>query len=130
MPRKRQPRDVPPNQPYGRGQALGQMMQDGPVLPNGGAPEDMPPTRGATREQLLEMAQSFAGPMERPLNAPTDNPGEPVTAGTGIGPGPGPEVLYHGRGRNDRYATMLETIASSTNDPRIARLAKAARARA
>ena len=34
-----------------------------------------------------------AGPSLMPLDAPTQRPNEPVTAGAPVGPGPGPEVI-------------------------------------
>jgi hypothetical protein len=50
-----------------------------------------PDVRGATATDVRQAAQS-AGPIT-PLYAPSERPGEPVTAGISLGAGPGPEVL-------------------------------------
>lgn len=60
-------------------------------------------------KELNELATSAplaaAGPMVVALDAPTQRPNEPVTAGVDVGPGPGPEVL--GGPRRDRTADLL-----------------------
>lgn len=65
----RQPVRNPGGLPYGQNQALQQMQEAAP------------------------MAQSNTLPPVTPIHAPTQNPGEPVTAGVNAGPGPGPEAL-------------------------------------
>lgn len=50
-----------------------------------------PNVRGATATDVRQAAQS-AGSIT-PLYAPSERPGEPVTAGISLGAGPGPEVL-------------------------------------
>ena len=70
---------------------------------------DLPPSQGAKRlpnaaygEQQQFQAEQAGAPMAKaenplanvvPLNAPTQRPSEPVTAGVDAGPGPGREVL-------------------------------------
>ena len=70
---------------------------------------DLPPSQGAKRlpnaaygEQKQFQAEQAGAPMAKaenplanvvPLNAPTQRPSEPVTAGVDAGPGPGREVL-------------------------------------
>jgi hypothetical protein len=71
---------------------------------------DLPPKQGIKRlpnpaygEQKEFMGQQAAAPMAAagnplggnvvPLNAPTQRPNEPVTAGVDAGPGPGSEIL-------------------------------------
>jgi hypothetical protein len=53
-----------------------------------------------------------------PLDAPTERPGEPVTAGAPVGAGPGPEVLGLPNPRSEaqelvKYLPMLERRANS-----------------
>lgn len=70
---------------------------------------DLPPSQGAKRlpdaaygEQQQFQAEQAGAPMAKaenplanvvPLNAPTQRPSEPVTAGVDAGPGPGREIL-------------------------------------
>lgn len=70
---------------------------------------DLPPSQGAKRlpdaaygEQQQFQAEQAGAPLAKaenplanvvPLNAPTQRPSEPVTAGVDAGPGPGREVL-------------------------------------
>jgi hypothetical protein len=71
---------------YGAAQASAQAQQAVPLAqtaPVGGAPPDM--------ARVLPQAQAFQ--MPAPLNAPTNNPNEPVTHGMMGGPGGGSEVL-------------------------------------
>lgn len=65
----RQPIRNPGGLPYGDNQALTQQQQAAP------------------------MAQSPGLPPVTPIHAPTENPGEPITAGVDRGPGPGSEAL-------------------------------------
>lgn len=43
------------------------------------------------------MAGAAPLPPPSPLDAPTEHPDEPVTAGSAFGPGPGPDALGLGR---------------------------------
>jgi hypothetical protein len=84
---------------------------------------DLPPKQGIKRlpnpaygEQQDFMNQEAAAPMAQaqnplagvvPLNAPTQRPNEPVTAGVDAGPGPGSEIL----GMKTGMDTQLEDIS-------------------
>lgn len=62
-----------------------------------------------------------------PLNAPTQRPDEPVTAGSNFGPGPGPEALGNATGQAADYSSArstLQSIASASNNPEAAALLK------
>lgn len=66
----KQPMRAPTGMPYGEAGALMQSQRDAPL------PESNP-----------------AAPPPVELGAPTERPGQPVTAGAALGPGPGPEAL-------------------------------------
>jgi hypothetical protein len=80
-----------------------------------------PNVRGATATDVRQAAQS-AGPIT-PLYAPSERPGEPVTAGIAMGAGPGPEVLgmsvnqdtEEDRNRLISYLPALEAAAADPN---------------
>jgi hypothetical protein len=62
-----------------------------------------------------------------PLNAPTQRPDEPVTAGSNFGPGPGPEALGNAGGQAADYSSArstLQSIAAASNNPEAAALLK------
>jgi hypothetical protein len=71
--------------PYGQNQAVNQMQ--------GAAP-------------MMDTSDTGAPPII-PLHAPSQRPGEPVTAGVPVGPGPGPEVLS-----NTPYRRVTDMLAS------------------
>lgn len=76
-----------------------------------------------------EMAQAQQREMPRitPLNAPTERPDEPVTAGAPSGPGVGPEAIGLGMTNRDqskidareiaKYLPALEKLANSEGVP-------------
>lgn len=73
-------------------------------------------------QQLRMAAAMQAAQRMRPptsLYAPTQRPGEPITAGMPIGPGPGPEVTRTG----NRVARTYRLIADITGDPKFQELA-------
>lgn len=75
-----QPVRVATGQTYGR---AGEQADAQRALPlPAPAPPPAPPAQGTVT----------AGPLT-PLNAPTQRPNEPLTAGLPTGPGPGPEIL-------------------------------------
>jgi hypothetical protein len=84
----------------------------------GGAAPAPGPTSPADR---LTAAMALLGRMSpgRSLEAPSERPGEPLTAGMALGPGPGPEVLRPG----DRATQSLRMLASFSDDPGLAELA-------
>lgn len=53
------------------------------------------------------------------LDAPSERPGEPVTAGLPVGPGPGPEALGMGgvEPERDRLASYLPTLELLASQP-------------
>jgi hypothetical protein len=55
----------------------------------------------------------------RALDAPTERPDQPLTAGLSLGPGPGPEVLRPG----DRASQSLRVLADFSDDPALEELA-------
>lgn len=62
-----------------------------------------------------------------PLNAPTQRPDEPVTAGAPLGPGPGPEVMGPAQSmRTAQYQSasdLLSNIAAGSDNPDLQALA-------
>jgi hypothetical protein len=72
------------------------------------------------------MAQSERPPMPQvtPINAPTQRPEEPVTAGAPAGPGPGPEAIGVGQTMRDQsridtrqIAQYLPSLEQMANQP-------------
>lgn len=51
------------------------------------------------------------------LTAPTDRPGEPVTAGLASGPGPGPEALGQPPLQQDPTVGLLKGLLSAYPNP-------------
>lgn len=80
---------------YGEGQALQEMQRSAPMAaaarPNVSAPKMQPAMSPVTS-----------------IFAPTERPGEPLTAGMPFGEGPGPEALNLGRNAD----TLSNTLAS------------------
>ncbi|HEU4686486.1 MAG TPA: hypothetical protein VFS39_18410 [Nitrospira sp.] len=74
-------RDIP-SQSYGDGVQFRSLEQAAPMAAND-VPQPSPNAGGAQRPPVDVI----------PLNAPTTNPDEPVTAGSPLGPGPGLESL-------------------------------------
>jgi hypothetical protein len=66
---------------YGQGQAMMDLQRSAPMAASG----------AQTQGQMPSPQPSAAPPV--PLDAPTQRPDEPLTAGNPRGPGPGPEVL-------------------------------------
>lgn len=82
--------------------------------------------------QARDMASLLAAAQNEPfdpidLEAMTDRPQEPITAGLPIGAGPGPEVLKSTQG--PRAADILEDIATALGDDALMALAYEARSR-
>jgi hypothetical protein len=82
--------------PYGQGQATMDQQQSAPMAGQSAAGGAMP----------LDMT----GPAVTPLTAPTERPGEPLTAGMDFGPGPGGEALNlpQERSLSDILASMID----------------------
>lgn len=126
MPRTRQYQapQAPNSQSYGQKNDQLQAQREMPLpqvdnkIPSGGAAAVSPPapSGGAPAPQLdiMQLAREY-DPGITPLNAPTNRPGEPVTAGMSLGPGPGPEI-FQAPGRQARAAETLQMMARISGD--------------
>ena len=99
----RQPIKVAPGQAYGAAQMQREAQQ---VLPVAGTPVPSPagPAPAAPGGAAAGAAAAPAGPMPgelTPLGAPSQRPGEPVTAGLPVGMGPGIEAMGGALEAND-----------------------------
>jgi hypothetical protein len=56
------------------------------------------------------------------LTAPTERPGEPITAGLPFGPGPGPGVQYADVNANDALWELRALVAQHPNFRDLARI--------
>lgn len=127
MPRARKvsQTEIPSGQPYGDRQRLEQAMAEaqmaaspeGVPIPQAPQPQATPPW-----EQILSSAVQGPTPLPGGLAAPTQRPGEPLTAGAPFGPGGGPEVSPMGQ-RKNLTAQALQRIGEATGDEAIMRLA-------
>lgn len=95
--------------------------------PGGSGPISNGPDPAMLQQLRMASALQAAQRMRPPtsLYAPTQRPGEPITAGMSLGPGPGPEVTRTG----DRVARTYRLIADITGDPKFSQLADLAAAR-
>lgn len=91
---------VPTGLPYGEAQASEQAQQQAPVAGD--------PFAGI----LAAAQQAEFQPVG--LNAPTERPDEPITAGLSRGPGPGPEALGGVKGISDILARMYNESGNET----------------
>lgn len=123
-----QPAVPPVNSVYGEGERALESQRRMPVpdmtgpglaqaatnAPSGGAPTMDPRGR-------MAMAMALMGRMQapQPLDAPTERPDQPLTAGLVQGPGVGPEVLRPG----DRATRTLRMLADYADDPALTELA-------
>lgn len=127
MPRTKQAPQAPNSQAYGqRGDQIS--AQQAMPLPQSDPlpPAQAPQPASPTDPDLMAMAQQF-DPGITPLSAPTQRPGEPVTAGLSMGAGPGPEI-FSSPARAQRSADVLDMIAQSSGDDRMAQMAARIRA--
>lgn len=91
---------TPTGLPYGQAQALEQSQQQQGVA-------------GDPYAKILAAAQAHSfQPVQ--INAPTERPQEPVTAGLSRGPGPGPEALGLRRGLSDILASAYGETGNET----------------
>ena len=107
-----------PDAQYGEAAEFNSLQKQAPLAnvpsaPSGGAPAGPRPNPTPLSSVI-------------PLNAPTQRPDEPVTAGSNFGPGPGPEALGLGRGQADYSSARatLASIAQASNNPEAAALLK------
>lgn len=94
------PVKVGPSAVYGQGEQLRKAQE---AVPMGGNPTQAPPPQPA-KPMLMP------GDLP-PLTAPTDRPGEPLTAGMDSGPGQGSDVLMQPRVPNTRPHAVSQVIA-------------------
>lgn len=87
----------------------------GPVSPGGGPGQALSPTDRMT--QAMQLMARMSPP--RSLEAPSERPDQPLTAGLNLGPGPGPEILRPG----DRATQSLRVLADFSDDPGLEELA-------
>lgn len=123
------PVTVVPGQQYGQGVAQRDAQR---VVPMGAPPS---PGVASAPSPALGTAGGPSGPPQAPgplpgqvipLDAPTQRPNEPITAGMPLGTGPGPEALAVNRPGQD-YQTGKDFLASqlrgaAPNSPEIAYL--------
>lgn len=102
--------------PYGDGQAIRAQQGAAPMAAAPGPADAAPPAAGGA-------------PSLEPISptAPSQRPGEPVTAGAAAGPGPGAEGLFSGRpgrpGGVGDISRAINAIAASDPTGVLARLA-------
>lgn len=131
MPRKARPiptQQFPTGLPYGERQRLEQQAAALPT-PNAGGGDPMvaqiqaqiQAQQGSRLDQIAK--QGWDVPAVTPLSAPSQRPGEPVTAGLAIGAGPGPEILPQFKAAP--LSNFLMTLANATGDQSFVELANA-----
>jgi hypothetical protein len=119
--------DLPPSNSYGDGVQTAEIV--------GGAPlASSSDVRGATNTELRaagRQGQGAASMQQTPLTplfAPTQRPGEPVTAGIDIGPGPGSNALMM-RKSSEKLSDVLVKMLPYDTDGSISILYQNALAR-
>ena len=113
--------NVPTGLPYGKHQQLVQQAAALPATPASGGLQPPVDPHTAAVQGMSRL------PQLTPLNAPTQRPGEPVTAGLPNSPGPGPEAIATQFQPSNSLADMLEMMAQSSGDPTYAAWARTAR---
>lgn len=119
-------RQFPTGLPYGQAQQLEQQAAALPVSrPTPVAPAQTVPTQSVSRETILAGMSQL--PVLPPLNAPSQRPYEPVTAGLPVGAGPGPEAIAQIGTPTQSTADLFASLAAATGDPALASAAQMAR---
>lgn len=95
------------DQPYG---AAGQQLAAQQAVPLQRPPQPQP----ADARSAAQASPPLGGGLT-PIDAPTERPNEPVTAGLNAGPGPGPEALALG-GERPELAELRAIYAAFPND--------------
>lgn len=88
-----------PDAKYGENRDYQAQEQGAPLAKQPETPTPPPPSAQVPAGPPPDQAAQPAPPPGPPLtgfNAPTDRPGEPVTAGSPLGPGPGPQAAAQG----------------------------------
>lgn len=108
-----------PDAAYGEAKEFNDLQKQAPLSNNPQAPT---PTATPGPQPAAMPLSSVV-----PLNAPTQRPDEPVTAGAPVGPGPGPEVMGPAMSpRTAQYQSasdLLSQIASTSDSPDLQALA-------
>jgi hypothetical protein len=96
-----------PAQNYGDAQDLQQIQAGAPMaqVPSGPPPATPAGGTGGSPSPVV------------PFNAPTQNPGEPVTSGAALGPGPGPESLGIGSPVQANWQNARDVVQSMAANP-------------
>lgn len=89
------------NAAYGEQKNFQQIQQGAPMA------SGLQPHAGPPPSAFRAAAQAGGGPATVPFGAPTQRPGEPVTAGAPRGAGPGPEALNLPTSTNQQDFTAL-----------------------
>lgn len=90
-------RDLPDAQ-YGEAKTFRELQQGAPLAQTPGPQAQGAPSFAAAKDLLT------------PLDAPSERPNEPVTAGAALGAGPGPEVLGQVGGAPGKITDLLSQL--------------------
>lgn len=120
-----QPIRTPTGMAYGQAGALADAQRGAP-LPQAPAQPTLPVQRSPQQQdgqarlaQAIQDAQAMGAP-GAPINAPSERPHEPLTAGLPIGAGPGPSGPPPGV---PKVADTMRALAVATGDPTLRQLA-------
>lgn len=97
------------------------LPQQAPAQGQAPPPGGTPAQAAAQPVDIMALAKEY-DPGITPLTAPSNRPGEPVTAGLSLGAGPGPEIFSQ-PARATRAADTLTALAQSTGDNRFMEMA-------
>lgn len=97
-----------PDAKYGENAAFVSQEQGAPLASSPETPSPPPPS-GPPPDQA---APAPGPPPLAGFNAPTDRPGEPVTAGSPLGPGPGPATEQQGPQQGQLSAALQPYFAA------------------
>lgn len=109
-----------PDAQYGEASEFNSLQKQAPLANTPKTPDGAPVAPG-TQPGSMPLSSVI------PLNAPTQRPDEPVTAGSNFGPGPGPEALGNASGQAADYSSArstLQSIAQASHNPEAAALLK------
>lgn len=131
MPRKRKTATGAPAQPvqvaaggaYGTRTMLEQQQQAAPITAQSATPGQGAPV---TPVDAAQVALDHPAPRGIPLSAPTNYPGEPLTAGIDFGPGPGANPLgitAQLPNGTQSVAGLLAALTSTNPSPELQQLA-------
>jgi hypothetical protein len=113
------PISVPPSNQYGSAVQLEDAQRQVPMAP---APVSQPAAPGPLDPMGGAVEPAVAPGQFGPLDAPSERPDEPITAGAPIGAGPGPEALSVTPRK--RGADLVIQAAEETADPLLLAIAE------